>query len=145
MFQHFLKKIEKEQIMNAIHDAELRTSGEIRVHVEHCCGSDALRRGQEVFVKLGMANTALHNGVLIYLAVKDHKFAIIGDEGINNALPANFWDETKNQMEQLFRAGRFAEGVCLGVESAGRHLAQYFPRQADDVNELPNEISQGIQ
>ncbi len=141
--QRFFKSREKERIINAIQRAELRTSGEIRVHVESRCGSDPYLRAQEVFNKLGMTKTDLHNGVLIYLAVKDRKFAIIGDEGIHKAVPENFWDETKDQMEQRFRSGQFQEGVCLGIESAGIHLAQFFPRQADDVNELPDDISEG--
>jgi uncharacterized membrane protein len=148
MFQNihahrFFKAREKEEIMKTIHTAEQHTSGEIRVHVESHCGPNPVSRAQEVFQNLGMANTALHDGVLIYLATKDRKFAIIGDEGIHRAVPPNFWDEAKDKMEQLFRAGKFKEGVCLGIALAGEHLAQFFPHQADDVNELPDEISEG--
>lgn len=139
----FFNSHEKEEILKAIAEAEKNTSGEIRVHVESHSGPDPVSRAEAVFQTLGMANTELHNGVLIYLAVKDHKFAIIGDEGIYRAVPPGFWDETKSQMEALFREGRFKDGVVLGIRLAGENLARYFPCMADDVNELPDTISEG--
>jgi len=144
LFERSLFKArEKEEIMKAIAEAEKNTSGEVRVHVESRSGPDPVARAEAVFQTLGMANTALHNGVLIYLAVKDRKFAIIGDEGIYRAVPPGFWDETKSRMEVLFRDGRFMEGVALGIRLAGENLARYFPCQAGDVNELPDTISEG--
>ena len=98
---------------------------------------------QRVFAMLGMQKTAARNGVLIYLAVRERKFSIIGDEGIDRVVPPGFWEETKDVMADHFRAGRFVEGVVHGIESAGAHLATYFPRAADDVNELTDEISEG--
>lgn len=141
--KRFLSGREKEQIIHAIQHAEAETSGEIRVHIESKAGSDTLRRAQDLFEKLGMAGTELRNGVLIYLAVNDRQFAIIGDQGIDKVVPENFWDDTKEQMSACFKAGRFAEGICFGIESAGEHLAKHFPHQADDVNELTDEISIG--
>ena len=139
----FFRVDEKEQIMNAIAVAERLTSGEIRVHIESKCGSNPLRRAQEVFISLGMTKTKLRNGVLIYLAIKERKFAIIGDEGIDRVVLTNFWNETKDLMAQLFQTGRFKEGICLGIKLAGDHLIQYFPCQPGDINELTNEISEG--
>ena len=141
--RRFFKTREKEQIMAAIGQAEKVTSGEIRVHVESHAGQDVIKRAQTVFNSLGMGRTELRNGVLIYLAVKDRKFAIIGDQGIDSVVPANFWDEAKEKMEALFKAGQFAEGVCLGIGLAGGHLANFFPCRAGDVNELSNDISEG--
>ena len=89
----FFSSEQKKQILREIYEAELDTSGEIRVHVEnHCKTADSLTRGIELFHRLHMHNTAQRNGVLFYLAVKDKKFAIVGDEGINNKLPPDFWD-----------------------------------------------------
>jgi uncharacterized membrane protein len=150
--RQFFKNNEKQMIIAAIEKAEKLTSGEIRVHVESKVVNvvtggnnlnDAIGRAKEVFEKLGMAKTDLHNGVLIYLAVTDRKFAIIGDSGIDKAVPQNFWDETKEKMQALFKDGRFADGVCLGITLAGEHLANYFPYKSGDVNELSNEISMG--
>ena len=140
---HFFSRVDKQRITNAIAAAEGRTSGEIRVHVESESGGDPVVRAQQVFASLGMDKTAARNGVLIYLAVRERRFAIIGDSGIDQAVPANFWEETKEAMAGYFRAGQFAEGIVHGIESAGAHLASYFPRQADDVNELRNDISEG--
>jgi uncharacterized membrane protein len=121
--RRFFKTREKKKIIAAIEQAEKHTSGEIRVHVESKAGNDVIQRAQEVFTALGMTKTTLHDGVLIYLAVKDRKFAIIGDSGINSMVPENFWDETKEKMQVLFKGHKFADGVCLGIERAGEHLA----------------------
>jgi uncharacterized membrane protein len=139
----FFKAREKDEIIKAIAEAEKNTSGEIRVHVESHSGTDPVSRAKVVFQSLGMANTELHNGVLIYLAVKDRSFSIIGDAGIDRAVPPGFWDEAKIKMEQMFRLGQFKEGVTLGIRLAGENLARYFPCLPDDVNELPNTISEG--
>lgn len=139
----FFKARDKQKIITSIEEAERLTSGEIRVHVERQAGADVIGRAKEVFESLGLTQTALRNGVLIYLAVDDHKFAIIGDRGIDQVVPANFWDETKEKMQALFKTGQFAEGICLGITLAGEHLAKFFPCQAGDINELPNEISMG--
>ncbi len=140
---HFFNYEEKKRITAAIAEAEGRTSGEIRVHVEHDSGGDPVARAKQVFAALGMAGTEAKNGVLIYLAVRERRFAIIGDSGIDAVVPPGFWEETKDVMAAYFRDGRFAEGVIHGIESAGEHLAKFFPRRADDVNELPDEISEG--
>ena len=139
----FFSNQEKGKILEDIQRAERKTSGEIKVHVESGSGKDPLLRAGEVFESLGMTRTALRNGVLIYLAVTEKKFAIIGGQGINAAVPDDFWEATKEKMKQYFQEGRFADGVCFGITSAGEHLATYFPRQSDDVNELSNDISEG--
>jgi uncharacterized membrane protein len=141
--RRFFSARDKERLLAAIQAAERLTSGEIRVHVESSAGGDPIRRAAGVFEQLGMTRTQLRNGVLIYLAVADRKFAIIGDRGIDAAVPENFWEETKERMGREFQAGRFVEGVCLGIRLAGEHLAQHFPCRSDDVNELTDEISEG--
>ncbi|MGQ9780601.1 MAG: TPM domain-containing protein [Bacillota bacterium] len=140
---HFFSREEKKRIVEAIAAAEAETSGEIRVHVEGSCGGDPLARARQVFAALGMDRTAARNGVLIYLAVRDRRFAVIGDEGIDRVVPEGFWEETKDVMEGYFREGRFVEGILHGIASVGAHLAAYFPRQPGDINELPDEPSEG--
>ncbi|MGE5528777.1 MAG: TPM domain-containing protein [Patescibacteria group bacterium] len=139
---HFFDREEKRRLVAAIAAAERLTSGEIRLHVESDSGGDPVRRAQAAFTALGMDRTAARNGVLIYLAVRERKFAIIGDSGIDQKVPPGFWEETKEIMADHFRAGRFVEGVIHGIESAGAHLAAFFPRAADDLNELTDEISE---
>lgn len=131
---------EQEQISGAIAEAEKATSGEIRIALEKYCGGDAFERATSYFSKLAMDKTSRHNGVLIYLAYEDHKFAIIGDSGINRVVPSDFWETTKVAMKAHFASGNLAQGIIAGVVLAGEKLATFFPSQHDDINELPNEI-----
>jgi len=139
--ENFFSKEEKKQITDAIAAAELNTSGEIRLHVEGKCKIDVLDRAAYVFEKLEMNKTAQRNGVLFYLAIYDHKFAILGDGGINQLVPENFWDEIKKTMLGYFKEGKFAEGLSKGILMAGEQLKANFPYQKEDVNELSDEIS----
>ncbi|HKI88535.1 MAG TPA: TPM domain-containing protein [Draconibacterium sp.] len=133
----------KLQITNAIRVAENNTSGEIRVHIEKNCKLDVLDRAAYIFDKLEMQKTQLRNGVLFYLAFEDRKFAILGDAGINEKVPENFWEEIKEDVIVSFKEGRFAEGLSNGIIKAGEQLKTHFPHQDDDVNELSDEISFG--
>ena len=139
--ENFFSTEEKKQITDAIAQAELNTSGEIRLHVEGKCKIDVLDRAAYIFEKLEMDQTAQRNGVLFYLAVYDRKFAIIGDSGINQLVAADFWNETKETMLSLFKEGKFADGLSRGILMAGEQLKANFPYQSDDVNELSDEIS----
>ncbi len=139
----FFTREQKERIARAIRDAELNTSGEIRVHLERKCKEDVLDRAAFLFEKLGMHKTALRNGVLFYLAINDRKFAILGDAGINAVTEENFWDDVKSSVTEEFREGRFVEGLETGIRMAGNKLKEHFPYQDGDVNELPDDISFG--
>jgi len=131
----------KKQVVQAIEQAELNTSGEVRVHVDDHCKGNVLDRAAYIFEKLEMQKTELRNGVLFYLAVADRKFAILGDVGINQKVPANFWDEIKNDVIAHFKEGDFVGGLSQGIIKAGEQLKAHFPYQEDDINELDNEIS----
>ena len=139
----FLGKENEKSIMAAIERAEGQTSGEIRVHIESKCREDVLDRAAWLFKKLKMQETKERNGVLIYLSINDHKFAIIGDSGINKVVPEGFWNDIKEDMIAHFTKGEFAIGLVKGIEESGQHLKKFFPCQADDVNELSDEISYG--
>ncbi|SHK03544.1 TLP18.3, Psb32 and MOLO-1 founding protein of phosphatase [Tangfeifania diversioriginum] len=140
--KYFSEK-DKLQIKNAIRAAELNTSGEVRVHIEKHCREDVLDRAAFWFQKLEMHKTELRNGVLFYLAVDDRKFAILGDAGINQKVPDDFWEEIKEKMAEKFKEGLFAEGLSQGIRMTGEQLKAHFPYQEDDVNELSDEISYG--
>lgn len=139
--ENFFSEEQKKQITDAIGEAELNTSGEIRLHVEGRCSVDVLDRAAYVFEKLNIHKTAQRNGVLFYLAVYDRKFAILGDAGINRLVSEDFWDEIKGTMLVLFREGKITEGLSKGILMAGEQLKVNFPYQKDDVNELSDEIS----
>lgn len=138
----FLTEDEQRSIVAAIGSAEKCTSGEIRVHIEpKCLNSDPMKRAEKVFNQLGMFETRERNAVLIYLAYKSRKFAIIGDCGIHSRVPANYWDGEKNLLLNHLRENRAAEGICAVIASIGERLAEYFPWTADDINEQSDEIS----
>jgi len=113
----------------------------IRVCIEKKCSEDVLDRAAKYFFQLNMHKTKLRHGVLIYVATVDRKFAIIGDAGINQVVPANFWDNTKEEMLQHFKYGDIVEGIVTGLKIAGEQLQKYFPHAQDDNNELPDDIS----
>jgi uncharacterized membrane protein len=131
----------RELIVQAITEAELDTSGEIRVHVETDFDGDVLDRAASIFARLNMHKTRLRNGVLIFLSIKNKRFAILGDAGINQHVPDNFWNDIKAVMESHFKNSEFAPGLSVGIKMAGEQLKKHFPFQKNDINELPNEIS----
>ena len=136
-----LTEEEKESIVAAIQEAERNTSGEIRVHLENHCKKDVLDRAAEVFATLNMHQTKLRNGVLFYLAMKDHRLAILGDRGINQLVPEHFWEEIRDLMISRFKEGKYAEGLAEGIRMAGQQLKAHFPYQSNDRNELSDDIS----
>ncbi len=139
----FLSKEEEQEIVEAIRIAEKNTSGEIRIHLEQTTTLDAYDRALAVFQELKMDETELKNGVLIYLAIKDRTFVICGDQGINDVVPNDFWDCTRDIMVTQFKSGNFKQGLIDGILRAGEQLKQYFPWKEGDTNELSNEISKG--
>ncbi|MDP2159343.1 MAG: TPM domain-containing protein [Flavobacterium sp.] len=141
--EDFLTAEEEAEIVHAIHLAEQNTSGEIRVHIENHTDLKPLERAQEVFHQLKMDETALRNGVLFYVGVTDHTFAIIGDKGINDVVESDFWDCTKDIVIDNFKKKQFKKGLIEGILRAGEKLKHNFPFQQDDSNELSNEISKG--
>ena len=115
----FFTREQQEAIVRAIGEAEHATSGEIRVHIETSCKADVLDEAAWLFRKVGMQKTADRNGVLIYLALKERKFAIIGDTGINSVVPLGFWDSIRDHMKQRFSENLFTEGLTEGIIMAG--------------------------
>ncbi len=139
--EDFLTAEEEQEIVQAILDAEKNTSGEIRVHIEAHTRNDHFNRANEVFHLLKMDNTKEENGVLIYVAVNDKKFAIYGDRGIDQVVPENFWDTTRDAIQAHFKNSNFKQGLIDGILKAGKELEEHFPWKHDDANELSNEIS----
>ena len=139
----FLSKTEEQEIVAAIVFAEKNTSGEIRVHIEENSTKPSMERAKEVFHILKMDDTELKNGVLFYICTATKSFAILGDKGINDLVDADFWNSTKEAMQNHFKSGNFKQGLIDGILKAGEQLKTHFPYQDDDTNELSNEISKG--
>jgi uncharacterized membrane protein len=139
---HFFSRLDSDRIVSAIAEAEKKSSGEIRVHVTRHKPQNLEERAKRRFELLGMTRTALRNGVLIYIAPKLRRFQILGDKGIHEKCGDNFWKETAAEIESHFRKGDFTEGIVRGIAKVGAVLAAHFPRSADDVNELPDEVTE---
>ncbi len=145
MTQGFLSSIDEPRIVEAIRLAELRSRGEIRVHVTEEEVDDPLKVGAATFERLGMTATGERNGILIFVAPRSQKFAVLGDSGIRSAVDSTAWDEIASALSASFREARFSDGLVGAVQAAGELLARYFPRKAGaaDRDELPNSISRG--
>jgi uncharacterized membrane protein len=141
--EDFLSAAEEQEIVQAIAMAEKNTSGEIRVHIENHSDTPPIARAREVFDTLKMYKTQARNGVLFYVGVADHAFAIIGDSGIDDVVESDFWECTKDIVLENFRNKKFKDGLVEGIKRAGDRLKEFFPYDSDDTNELSNEISKG--
>lgn len=139
--RNFFDLNEQQALMEAIARAELKTSGEIRLHVENFCFGNELKRAQAVFTKLRMHQTKEHNGVLIYIAVLSRKIAVVGDEGIHQKLGNEFWQKIVNDLIKKFKENKKAEALSECIVECGEQLGKFFPRSDDDLNELANSIS----
>jgi uncharacterized membrane protein len=138
----FLRQLDEAAVVQAIQEAESRTSGEIRVFVttRHVAADNIIDRATNRFEKLGMCTTQDRNAILLYFAPRSQQFAIIGDTEVYEKFAPEHWSKIVTMMTDKLRAGRFTEAVISGVSIAGDLLARHFPRETDDRNELPDEI-----
>jgi uncharacterized membrane protein len=140
--KEFLSKLEHDQIIGAIREAESKTSSQIRVYVQRGkLSADPLIAAQKKFHQLGMHKTRERNAVLIFVAPRAHKLAVIGDQAVHEKCGQEFWQRVVEAMRHCFRTGQFSEGVGGAITVIGELLAQHFPRQRDGRNELPDEIA----
>lgn len=138
----FLKSLDHDRIVAAIDTAEQQTSGEIRIHIQPATrGADIRSLAERTFERLGMTKTALRNGVLLFVACEEQRFVILGDKGIDEKVPAGFWDDIAARLTARFKAAEFTDGIVDAIHSAGEELKAFFPRAHADVNELTNDIS----
>jgi uncharacterized membrane protein len=138
---NFIRQLEHDRIVDAIKKAEAKTSGQIRVFLQRGkFEEDALVRAQRKFIQLGMEKTAERNAVLIMVAPRMQKFAVIGDEGVHAKCGEQFWQELVARMRQHFLREDFTEALLEAVEATGALLAKYFPRTGPAPNELPDEV-----
>lgn len=136
-----LSEAQKKEIVQAIADVERRTSAEIRVHLQKSCKGDAMKRAEKFFVRLGMHKTKRRNGVLIYLALESHVFAIVGDKGIHEKVGQAFWQDIQQKMTYHFKNENIQAGILQAIQLIGGELIRYFPCDGRNPNELSNEVS----
>ncbi len=137
----FLTEKQEQRIINAIAEAENKTSGEIRVHIEHKSNRDPLERAARIFHELGMDETELQNGVLIYIATEDHKAAVYAGKGIHTQVEEGFWNGVLNILLEHFKKEEYEAGIAEAVKKVGNKLKELYPYQSGDINELTNQIS----
>ena len=139
---NFLSVSEKDAVVSAIRAAEATTSGEIRIHIDDRCDEEVLDRAVKVFHHLRMDKTVFRNGVLIYIAVRDRQFAVIGDEAIHKKVDDDFWKDISHQLHNSFKNEQAFQGILNAIETIGKTLSTYFPDiDKLDRNELPDDIS----
>jgi len=131
----------QRRIADAITAAERHTTGEICVHVTPRCRGDVMKRAARTFNRLHLYTTKRRNAVLIYIAYEARKLAILGDTGINKAVPEGFWNEEVEELTRYLKAGRPVDGLCAIIARIGERLSQFFPGERDDENELSNEVT----
>ncbi|ASZ10967.1 TPM domain-containing protein [Chitinophaga pendula] len=139
--KELLTEPEKSRLVQAIRSAERLTSGEIRLFVEsRCAFVDPMDRAKEIFLSLNMEKTKQRNGVLLYIALKDHQFAILGDQGIHEKVGDQFWMEEANLLVHHFSRAEIITGMEACIKEIGESLQHHFPYEAGDENELPDDI-----
>lgn len=139
--KEFLSKLEHGRIVQAISDAEKKTSGEIRVHIQRGkLPGDALPAAQQKFYSLKMYKTRERNAVLIFIAPRAHKFAVVGDEAIHERCGDELWQRVVGKMREHFRSEHFTDALVEAIGEVGEVLAKHFPPKGRGGNELPDEI-----
>jgi len=139
----FIELLQNDEIVTAIRAAEAKTSGEIRVFISRKPVGDPISAAQAEFARMGMTKTAERNGVLIFVAPRSQKFAILGDLAIHERCGEHFWREIAEEMTGHFRKSAFTTGIVQAIEKAGTLLSEHFPRRKDDKNELPDTLERG--
>lgn len=139
--KNIFSEAQNKAVTEAIADAEKMTSGEVRVFVElKCKYVDAMDRAKDLFYQLNMHRTEARNGVLVYVALNDRQFAILGDQGIHKKVGNNYWQQQAGEMRRAFQESQYIAGITTVVRSIGDSLKTHFPYQSDDQNELPDDI-----
>ncbi len=137
----FLARLDHARIVSAIQAAEAQTSGEIRVYLERGeIKEDPLTLATRKFVEFGMEQTSARNAVLILVAPRAQKFAVVGDEGIHQQCGVEFWEQLVAAMRAHFKKEEFTDALVEAIETLGRELSAHFPRHPDDRNELPDIV-----
>jgi uncharacterized membrane protein len=139
--REFLSKLEHDRVIQAIHEAEAKTSGEIRVLIQRGkLTGDPLEAAQSKFHRLGMHKTRERNAVLIFVAPRVHKFAVVGDNAIHEKCGDEFWQRVVERMRMHFQNEKFSDALVEAIEEIGIPLESHFPKTSDDTNELSDDV-----
>ena len=139
--KEFLSKLEHDRVVDAIREAESKTSGEIRVYVQRGkLKTDPLIVAQKKFQRLQMHKTQERNAVLIFVAPREHKFAVVGDQAIHEKCGDEFWQRVVEGMRTHFQKEKFSHALIEATNEIGKLLAAHFPKTSANINELPDDV-----
>ena len=139
--KEFLSKLEHDRVVDAIRQAESKTSGEIRVYVQRGkLKTDPLIVAQKKFQRLQMHKTQARNAVLIFVAPREHKFAVVGDQAIHEKCGDEFWQRVVEGMRTHFQNEKFSHALIEAINEIGKLLAAHFPKTSANINELPDDV-----
>jgi uncharacterized membrane protein len=145
LIKHILSKQDLNAVADAIAGAEKKTSGEIRVAVrqrrhkkERLLSVEELARRE--FHRLGMTGTKHRNGVLLYVLLEHRELFVLADEEIHGKVDAQTWQRVADSAASRFSRKEYREGLIDAVAQMGEILAQHFPHEKGDRDELPNEV-----
>jgi uncharacterized membrane protein len=142
--KEFLSKVEHDRIVHAIREAESKTSGEIRVYVQRGkLNADPLIVAQKKFQRLKMHKTQQRNAVLIFVAPREHKFAVVGDKAIHEKCGDEFWQRIVEGMRVHFQNEKFSHALVEAIQEISKLLAEHFPKTLGNGNELPDDVIEG--
>jgi uncharacterized membrane protein len=139
----FAKHVRTDEVEAAIRRAEEHTSGEIRVSIAPFFWGDVEKTARRAFARLGMDRTRDQNGVLLFVVPSRHRLFVLGDVGISRLVPPGFWDQLAHDISDRFRAGDATKGLVEAIQRVGAVLAEHFPKDEGDENELPEGIDWG--
>jgi len=139
--KEFLSELEHDRIVGAIREAESKTSGQIRVYIQRGkLRVDPLIAAQKKFHRLGIHKTRERNAVLIFVAPRAHKFAVVGDKAVHEKCGEQFWQRLVDGMRGHFQNEKFSHAIVETIEEIGKMLATHFPKRSTGRNELPDKI-----
>lgn len=137
------RQMDLARIEQAIREAEARTSGEIRVSAAPLFFGSVEKMAERAFARLGMTRTREHNGVLLFVVPSRRRFVVLGDTGVHEKVGQAFWDTVAADLSNAFQRGDFTGGLIRAIGQVGEQLARHFPRQPEDVDELPDTVDLG--
>ena len=132
----FLNQLQQQDIIQAIVEAEKKTSGEIRVMISPKSIPSIVSFAERQFVKSKMDRTKERNAVLIVIAPRSQNFAVVGDQGIHDKIGNSCWEKITDLLSHYFKDEAFHQGLLAAINKVGEQLAQHFPRKPSDQNEL---------
>lgn len=100
----------------------------------------ARRRAIDYFKVGAEARTLKKTGVLLYLSMKEHVAEIVADEAVHKAVAPEAWGDAMVALVEHVREGRPGQGMAAAIAQIGAILAEHFPKDHDDLNELPDRL-----